>query len=722
MLKKGFLIFAVAGIVHAGAYAAVPFAPAGHSVTHKLADPAEGESAVASFITTAGAAGAWRGREGQWFHLKIVKRDGGTLEYWLLCAAPPAGDYEKDQNLVLRYILRRGDGRPVEYRHGVTGRPVLPSTGAWPWLIPRPFPGAGPAETAHLLGLRYTAGTPDTAAPVPPPEDTRLLLLRPDVLTGVPHNTRQKDETRRYDDSDYEYQPLTGEDYSLMLDAGINCFRADAARAAWCDEAGVFYWGCNAAELAYPDSLYNPLYIGPALFLNEPMVVTRDHALRPRLREDPAFRKSITPQAALEAFQEHYAAVIAEGPPVQLLAQLKRRPDADTGAMNFKQANLYSWETMISSAAYQLLYDPATPGAIIFEPPGQLGTRRTLPDFNMSYGCQIPVRENNFIDIIIALLRGAARAGGKEWGISIYGGVDRADAPGFITRAYHLGATRFFYWDSHRLACVPFGEVMALTRHLSALAEEYPYRDPGRLRQAAETAILFPPGYNLGHVHMGKGILWGLGELNLERTNRHGIPYRTVMGNLFTEIERCLRLGIAFDLLWDLPDLDPRGYCEIVRIREDGKVEISTGREAPVRRDQPRMPPRPEGDAPQLRVEVLNEPAPPPCRVRLRAHVTEGSAPVYYAPAPRPDGIHPNQRAAWELYGPEDETYTCRTPVITIGPVRASGEGRYTAEAALFLQTPGRYRLRAAASDLAGRTAVAWEDLTVPAVRKTREP
>ena len=69
-----------------------------------------------------------------------------------------------------------------------------------------------------------------------------------------------------------------------------------------------------------------------------------------------------------------------------------------------------------------------------------------------------------------------------------------------------------------------------------------------------------PPGYNLGHVAMGKGSLWGIGELNLERLNRKGVKYRTVMGNFFIEIERCIRLGVAYDLLWDVEGLQLSGY------------------------------------------------------------------------------------------------------------------------------------------------------------------
>ena len=89
-------------------------------------------------------------------------------------------------------------------------------------------------------------------------------------------------------------------------------------------------------------------------------------------------------------------------------------------------------------------------------------------------------------------------------------------------------------------------------RNLSAHVESHPHRNLDALRKAAEMVILLPLGYNLGHVEMGRGNLWGVGELNLERRNREGVKYRTVMHNFFTEIERAIRLGIAFDLLWDL--------------------------------------------------------------------------------------------------------------------------------------------------------------------------
>ena len=44
--------------------------------------------------------------------------------------------------------------------------------------------------------------------------------LRPDLLVGPASNTRQKDETRRYDGSDYELVRLTQNDYREMAGCG----------------------------------------------------------------------------------------------------------------------------------------------------------------------------------------------------------------------------------------------------------------------------------------------------------------------------------------------------------------------------------------------------------------------------------------------------------------------------------------------------------------------
>lgn len=213
--------------------------------------------------------------------------------------------------------------------------------------------------------------------------------------------------------------------------------------------------------------------------------------------------------------------------------------------------------------------------------------------------------------------------------MSIYWGVDQADAPLLLTHAYDLGAKYFFFWDNYQQACVPFGECLALARNLQAQVASHPARDTRRLKRAAEVAILLPPGYDLGHVHMGRGNLWGLGELNLERTNRFGISYRTVMGAFFTgdrtlpASRRAVRspVGLAWTKLDD--------YREVVRVREDGHVEvIADGNRSSGTRVSDSDPST--RAAPGLTVELADNGEQGPRTITARARVTEQAAPVYY--------------------------------------------------------------------------------------------
>jgi len=182
-----------------------------------------------------------------------------------------------------------------------------------------------------------------------------------------------------------------------------------------------------------------------------------------------------------------------------LVKSLAARSDIDVGTMTFPQQNLYSWETMVSTAAYQLSQDPDVPEAMVFEPPGRIGTRRSVPEIDMTYDVQIPPDDPKALPaILLGFLRGAARLTEKSWGVSIHGAVQQADTFWCLTQAYDLGATRFFFFDSYQLACVPYGEILAMARHLRAHANSNPRPDLVRLRRSAEVAILVPPGLQSG--------------------------------------------------------------------------------------------------------------------------------------------------------------------------------------------------------------------------------
>ena len=673
-------------------------------------------SVVQTFALSIGAVEEKAGMAYQWLQLRATKANGEKFSVWLLSQNAPSEAISEARDTTARYILQSGDDTPLEFHDRFTGKPVLPALGAWQYLFPRPadtpvenkiFP-----QVVQYLGHTYLRERFLESEESSQPPDTTRLSLCPDVLIGPPSNTRQKDETRRYNRSDYELVPLTAADYNEMIDAGINCVRVDTEQVKWIENRNVFYWGLGAEDVSYPECLYRSNYLGPTLFMDEPAVCTRDHVLRPKLQADAAFRKMLTPQLAFEAFQNYFHTAKYEGAPTRLLSGLAARTDVDVGEMAFLQQNIYVWDTLISSAAYQLSEGHTeSPSTIVFEPPGRVGTMRTLPEINMTYGCQIPVdNPKHLASILYGFLRGAARLTDKGWGMSIYGQVHRADAFWLQTHAYDLGARHFHYWDNHELACVPYGECLALSRNLSAHVESHPHRALEKRREAAEVAILLPPGYNLGHVDMGRGNLWGLGELNLERFNREGVKYRTVMGNFFTEIERTLRLGVAFDLLWDLGELKLSGYREVIRIREDGTVEGIEG-EQKVLYNSARTPPRPAGTPPKLNVDVSVNQGEVSFEIRARATVTAGSASVYYTLGADENGIYNNEIVLWELFGPEEEDY--RFLNRESSKVRIDeDESASTAEIDFRIELAGNYRLRVATVDMAGRTAIVWETIT----------
>ncbi len=215
----------------------------------------------------------------------------------------------------------------------------------------------------------------------------------------------------------------------------------------------------------------------------------------------------------------------------------------------------------------------------------------------------------------------------------------------------------------------------------------------------------------MGHSYIGKGPFWGVAELNLECINREGVKYRVVMSNFFIEIERCVKLGVGFDLFGDFPGLNLQGYREVVRIREDGKVEVNTEGKRTVLAGA-RIPPRAGGTPPELRLHISDRPVAGGQQISAVAHVVQKSAPIYYTLGAAHDGIVYNSMVAWELYGPEVEDQRFLEPENLVPDVRRAGSG-YDVQMTFKLSQPGHYRLRAATVDRVGHSTVAWKSLVV---------
>ena len=674
-------------------------------------------SVVRILELTAGSIEEQNGIPYQWIQLKAEKEKKQTFSVWILASTYPSETLKNAQNNIIRYILLKSDSIPIEFINQTKGGVVLPNTGAWEHLLPRTENGEDPfsllANNIKYLGHEYKLEGHKQSELPSAPKAIKVISLTPDLLIGVPHNSKVKDETRRYDESDYEYVELTKENYLEMMENGINVFNVNATQVKWIETENVYYWGIGGKDVLYPECLYTSNYVGPAIFFDEPMVHTRDHALRPKFKEDPSLRKTITPQIFFEEFKNEYHKAKYERSPIRLLKELSGREDVDIGDMDFLQQNVYTWETMPSSAIYQLSEgDQSTPYAMVFEPPGRLGSKRVLPELNMSFDCQIPADDpKNLIGMFKGFLRGAARVTDKEWGISIYGQVIRSEAFWYMTHAYDQGASLFFYWDSYQLAAVPYSEYLALSKNLREHSKSFPKRDMEKLVHAAEVAILIPPGYNLGHVKMGIGNFSGLSELNMERKNSHGVKYRDVMNNFYIEIERCIRLGVEYDLFWNMENLKLNRYREVVNIRENGYVEIINYGISELL-NSARIPERPEGDAPQLTVDITKVKVNKQITIKALANVMQGSAPIYYTQGAGKDGIYKNSYVLWELYGPEEEDYSDFWNDRWDVDITENGHST-NVEINFIVDKPGNYRLRVSTSDLAGRSVVVWKDIVI---------
>jgi hypothetical protein len=149
----------------------------------------------------------------------------------------------------------------------------------------------------------------------------------------------------------------------------------------------------------------------------------------------------------------------------------------------------------------------------------------------------------------------------------------------------------------------------------------------------------------------------------------------------------------------------------VVNISEDGKVMVEVDGKKTLH-SGPRIPDRPAGNPPRLAVELSIENEKAPLEVSARAILVEGSAPIYYTLGADPKGICKNVKVFWELYGPEEEDY--RSLHNWNQEPRVYDEGARTSVDIKFkVSQAGKYRLRAATVDLAGRTAVVWKNITV---------
>ena len=637
----------------------------------------------------------------QWLRLDLAKEVGENVRFWMLVRSFPSSDRCLAEEQVLRYIFSDNDSNNLEYTYSPSNKTALPSHGYWPYLLPR---AKDPREKEsvfprkiEILGHEFTLNSVGIEQPFGIPKSQSLNLPQ-NLALGAKYNTRDRGIARRFDKATVETTHYLPNDYPIRILAGQTTFNVPSKHVELVQSQSVFYSGDNPLTVAFPECLYRSNYLGPNPdYLDEPAVRT-SFDLQKQLKNDPTIATNITIESVLKHFKSGFQQANYVLRPTRFQKGLESRPDVDMGTMKALRQNMWSWEVHLSTGAYQLRAEPnGPPSAIVYE--GRTASSRDLALFNSGTGAQIPTNDQQaWLDMIYGMMRGAARTTGKDWGISIYGQFNVPEIYRALSYAYDLGSSYFLFWTGDRGHHVPYKEQLEYSRFIKDYAKHHPDRDLEQLKYSAEVMILFPPGYTL----LSKEPMWWLAPLNYEKKNAFGLSIREVLARVAAEIERCYRQGIAYDLAWDIEDLDLSGYREIIKIAESGLITVKSQEQESVF-NRPRWPERPAGPSPELSIAVSAEAGTAPLFLVAQATIKEFSSPVYFSPEHDENGVWQNKKVIWQLYGPGANEYTHLS----------SNYDHETGILPMELELPGVYRLRASIVDRAGRSTVRWKTITV---------
>lgn len=641
----------------------------------------EGRLTVVEMKLSLGPTDARDDHEFQWLRLSFARLNGAAYEAWLLMDSwPQAGRPPQ----VVRYLWREPDWPDaVEFVNEVSGAAQLPRLSLWQYGWPQSVAGGPLAiadgvfpETVKFQGWPFKRTEVVTGLAVEPPSQFTVVQLNPDLIIG--HMTRNTDVHGKpywaLPNGKYEYRYTTPEDHRRHFEAGFNLFQA-TPRTEWLLRSSA--WDNNLFWLMddWPAQLYRSNYWGRAIYVDEPAI--HNWVLNGRL--DLAGK--LTPAQAAAFLRERLNSALR--PLVGNYSQIWINEFIDRqfgrGDLWIVERDYPVWEAIWTTAWYQLAVEDGVSG--IVDEDAVVGD--LVESYNRAFGTQIPPTVQNACAIRVAILRGAARNFGKRWGVAFYHpGESRLKAT-TIPYLYNKGASYFWVWTGWVGIADNSGLPYSYQRYYASLVKQAqaanPNRDMAALRNAAKTCIVIPYGYTFAPYPL-QYLKW----LHLERETGQGTTYRQVLTNAAIEVERCIRLGIEFDIAVDDPKFNAAGYEEVVWCREDGSVVVHRG-DLQERFPAGREPVRPElGPGPQIAIELPQVIPAAPCEIVLKAVATAGTGEFE-------DG---KPHVSWEIYGPDHG-------------VELKGGEQVTVQ----LPTGGTYRIRAAVADVFGRPAVAWTEL-----------
>ncbi len=624
---------------------------------------------VVKLYITIGDTEIHEGTTYQWIHLRGLKQNGQSYAVWALVDGWPGDPAARKSIRTVRYILQEGEEPPREYVHTLTGEAVLPEFWGWDTLFPTDVEKAGApfAERVHYLGHDFERVKEQPTEPVSVPTAERVRL-QPDILIGTGRTFRDTQGHRLLGNEEYDYTPYSQEDMKELVEAGFNHFWVTEQQYEWAKNLPVFCVHPRKGD-RYPEMLYRSNVRGGHAYYDEP-----GHRARKEMKPEhtPIEMAQLVTRYTQESTRTE-----------SFHRSFDSRDDVDLGDLDLRHP-LPSWETVVSMVWYQMR---AGATGTIHE--GRYILYGQIPAINAQYGCQIPPYPEYLLRYYYAILRGAARHFGCDWGVAVYGRMEQRFAPMAFTLAYDMGARYFWFWTSDHGAHVPYPEQVNLARLLKAHAARHPHRDMDALRHVAKAAIVLPDGYTFEY----SGLMYNQTSHHLERVNEHGMTYRRILHNAAVEMERLLRLGIEFDIVVNSDGFDGEGYEEVIFLKPDGTLSIVNSSKEE-HRDEPRTPPRPSLQArPEIEASISQSPD-DPGKVKLSATASGGCPPLGFDTGQT--GLQRRLTVVWEHYSPT-------------GGYRVL----YGSMHSLELKEPGEHRFRAATVDAYGSIAEKWVSIVI---------
>jgi hypothetical protein len=459
-----------------------------------------------------------------------------------------------------RYQLRIPEtGETYEYRDVNTGEALLPDWADFQRsFLPHPASNSGRnsgvAETCELLGqtlslaeVKIQANEPWSAW-----DNVKLLDLNREILVGNDRDFKDSEGHRIVTSktNDYDYIPLTEEDYRNAIEAGMNIFPVAANHEQWVRSEPVFYLRDATGDppLRYPADLYRANYLGYVMFVDEPaslILNRRDLRLAARFPSDLS--------TLIETWtRTSYLSADSYG--VWHLDEALRRQGVNLGDMRLTQSDYPTWDTYPDSTFYELKGGVA---GIVEE--GRFNTTNFDAKVFAATGLKWQHTPLQLLKFDYAMMRGGTRPFGKFWGTAIYGQCEPAIAPLALTTAYEMGARYFWFWTSDHAHHVPWNEQLGLARALKEYAAQHPRPSIYLPQPKRDAVIAIPNGYFLSL----RDFQWNQGD-DAERREA-GEKFQRVLQRAFTAAHQCFDRGEDFDItINDGHRLE--GYRRIIKI------------------------------------------------------------------------------------------------------------------------------------------------------------